>query len=123
MKQVEFNNDRRLRDIVIGNMPELADNYFAILLNRREAAYISAEKQAKIISAFESILPRIPLERPDESPVTSKDVLRLIGEGKVTISEAERLMRIVQMEFEMTEVRELMARLEELESKSGEVAL
>jgi len=109
-------DNKRLRDIVWDNLPELAERYFAIMLNKPEAGHIPSDKVKQIITAFEQVLSRLPLEKVDVQAQTAADIIGLIKEGRVTLTEAKELMSILSIKFEMEELSALAAKLEEVQN-------
>ena len=72
---------------------------------------MTATKEKQIIDAFEKVLSRLPVDKPDFAGQTGLEVIQAVNEGRITVDEAQKLMQLVAQNFEMTELKELIAKL------------
>lgn len=101
-----------LSEVMKKNIILLAEEYFAIVLNHKTRRIYGSNDENRIINAFEKIIHQLPLVNRDIKAETVNDVVDLIGKGKLTLSEAKELMGILQIKFEITELKDIEEKLE-----------
>jgi hypothetical protein len=107
-----------LKEIFKEEIPLLARAYFDIVLGKGTSTRYSGTTADRIVKAFENLLNKMSIDYisiPDETVETPKDVMRLVTEGKITLTESKRLMADLAQGTEIVEVKEILERLIELE--------
>jgi hypothetical protein len=91
----------------------LIDEYVGASLGKSQLSSNDATARSEVWSLLRDILVNAD-DLKKVSASNTKSVLRLLRRGKITIDEAERLMRIMQTDFEVTELPALLEKFESL---------
>jgi hypothetical protein len=111
-----------LKELFKGEIPELARAYFDIVLVKGTHTRYTDSAANRIVNAFENLLNKMSIDYisiPDETVETPKDVMKLVTEGKITLTESKRLIDDLRQGTEIVEVKEILERLVELEESKN----
>ena len=109
-------------DVIRKNLPELAEHYFDITLRRKAGSRrFAAADEARIVDAFNSLLPKVSLDFINQNVSTSAKILEQLAAGKLTLTEAKISMDLLDKQQVIDTVPELERKVAELSQSTKQV--
>lgn len=107
-------NAKSLRNKLFSELGEfLIDEYTSVIKGEGDFSSNSVKAREDVFD----ILKEVILKESDTKKIiatSTESVLKLLRRGKITLEEAERLMKIMQTDFEITELPKLLEKFESL---------
>lgn len=121
MKQEYTQRPVTTRGILYKNLPELAGLYFDIVLQKPNAksALMTESSRTRIIDSFEKVMAKLPVDDPlqitglSDGSISGRvdAVMQAVATGQIDIDQGKRLIEMLQAGFEITELKDLIAKL------------
>ncbi|OOZ38180.1 hypothetical protein [Solemya elarraichensis gill symbiont] len=111
-----MNTPNKLRQEFLEKASPLIDEYINASLGKSELRSTNSGAREEVWDALKQII----LKASDVVKLhaeSTKDVLSLLGDGKLSLNDAERLMKIMGTHQEATELTELLEKVDELATK------
>lgn len=107
-----------IRNKVLDSAPDIVDLLHGLITNSSKGI---AKTQQMAIDTLWPTIHAVAIKAQDREAIeakTSQDIVGLLSKGKVSITEAKDLMSMLRDKSDIDDVRDLMARIEELEEKA-----